>query len=82
MIMLLEQWFHLPVQNKKFSEALITSLHSESTKEWPEYLENFKGDKKVIVWKDNYNNEMIYGLLNSISFYNDDNIDCDNNDDI
>lgn len=82
MIMLLEQWFHLPVQNKKFSEALITSLHSESTKEWSEYLENFKGDKKVNVWKDNYNNEMIYGLLNSISFYNDDNIDCDNNDDI
>ena len=34
------------------------------------------------VWKDNYNNEEIYGLLNSISFYNDDNIDYDNKDDI
>ena len=34
------------------------------------------------VWKDNYNNEMIYGLFNSSSFYNDDNIDYDNKDDI
>ena len=34
------------------------------------------------VWKDNYNNEMIYGSLNSSSFYNDDNIDYDNKDDI
>ena len=34
------------------------------------------------VWKDNYNNEMIYGLLNSSSFYNDDNIDYDNKDDM
>ena len=34
------------------------------------------------VWKDNCNNEMTYGLLNSSSFYNDDNIDYDNKDDI
>ena len=34
------------------------------------------------IWKDSYNNEKIYGLLNSVSFYNDYNIDYDNKDDL